>query len=203
MIVTPRRLISAAVLVCACLLVLVFVSACGSSATGVKSYTNKDFGYSFEYPAAWKLREGESADVTAGGSAVGAVGFFNPKGAIAEDTAIDLVQVTVYKLTQAVDASLMPQVRTEVEAVLANLEGQAADMETLEPLAETTVGAMSGFKVTYSFTQNGLPTTSSLYFLFNGDTEYQLTLQAATENWASNRPVFAAFLTSFKPGTGG
>jgi len=197
-----NRLLSVAVLVCASLGLLAVLSACGSPVTGVKSYTSEKFGYSFAYPAAWELRESDSADVSAGGTAVDAVGVFNPKGAVADKTYIDLAQVTVYKMTQAIDASMMPQVRTEVERVLASLESQAPDMQTVEPLSETTVGATSGFKVTYTFSQNGTPTTSTLYFLFSGDTEYQLTLQAATESWSANQPVFAALLASFRPSPG-
>ena len=198
-----HRLISVAVLVCASLLLLAFMSACGSPATGVESYTSEDFGYSFAYPAAWELRKADSANVSAGGTAADAVGVFNPEGAVAQDTYIDLAQVTVYKLKEAVDASMMPQVRSEVEQVLASLESQAPDMQTVEPLSETTLGGTSGFKVTYAFSQNGTPTTSTLYFLFFGDTEYQLTLQAATQNWGANQSVFTAFLASFRPGPGG
>ena len=34
----------------------VAVGACGSTATGVETYTDPAYGYSFEYPADWKLK---------------------------------------------------------------------------------------------------------------------------------------------------
>lgn len=178
--------------------------ACGSSGdsngSGTKTYTDADYGFSFEYPADWQLQEGDSSDVTAGGSATKSVGVFDPEGAVADDTYIDLAQVSIYELNLTVDESMMPEIQAEVEQVLASLESQATDMETVEALSETKVGEAPGFKATYSFSKNGAPVTSTLYFLFSGDIEYQLTLQAASENWEANAPIFEAMVASFEPG---
>ncbi len=201
---TRRSMGFAALLGCV-LLVAAFVAAgCGnggdSNSGGTKTYTDTDYGFSFDYPADWQLQEGDSSDVTAGGSAAKSVGVFDPEGAVADDTYIDLAQVSVYELNLTVDESMMPEIQAEVEQVLASLESQATDMETIEALSEAKVAGMSGFKVTYSFFKSGAPVTSTLYFLFSGDIEYQLTLQAATENWETNAPVFAALVASFQPG---
>ncbi|MFH0916388.1 MAG: PsbP-related protein [bacterium] len=193
-------LVSAVVLAGVLLSAAILAGACGSPASGVKTYTDADYGYSFQYPASWEVQEGDSADVTAGGSAAGSVGVYDPDGAVAGDTYIDLAQISVYKLNATIDDSMMPAIKTEVEAVLASLESQASDMKTVEALAETNTSGMSGFKVTYSFSKNGAPTTSTLYFLFSGNIEYQLTLQAADTNWEAKRPAFDALVASFKPG---
>ena len=186
--------------------------ACGSSAgsgststsTGAgtadtKTYTDADYGYSFEYPASWKIQEETTVDVSAGGTSTGGVGVFDPKGAKAGDTYIDLMLVSVYKLNVTVDDSVFPQLKSEIESVLGSLEGQSTDMKVVKPLAETTAAGMKGYNVTYSFTKDGVPCTSTLYFLFNGNMEYQLTTQAANENWAANQPIFDAMIASFKP----
>ena len=175
-------------------------AAGGSAAGDVKTYTDANYGYSFDYPDGWEVQEGDSAEVTAGGSAAGSVGVYDPDGAVADKTYIDLAQVSVYKLSVAIDSSMMPQIKTEVEAVLASLESQAADMKTVESLSQTTVGGMTGYKATYSFSKSGAPVTSTLYFLFSGSLEYQLTLQAADENWEAKKPAFATLVASFKPG---
>jgi hypothetical protein len=73
-------------------------------------------------------------------------------------------------------------------------------MKVVEALAETTVAGMSGFKVTYSFNKNGAPAVSTMYFLFSGAVEYQVTVQAAEKNWGADKLVFDALLASFKPG---
>jgi hypothetical protein len=127
------------------------------------------------------------------------VGVFDPKGAKAGDTYIDLMLVSVYKLNATVDDSLLPQLKSEIESVLKSLESQGTGMKVQEALAETTAAGMKGYNVTYTFTKDGAPCTSTLYFLFDGNMEYQLTTQAADENWAADQPIFDAMIASFKP----
>ncbi len=179
------------------------LSACGgetSSNGDTTTYTDATYGYSFQYPSSWKVQQGDTADVSAGSASAASVGVYDPKGAVAEDTYIDMVQISVYQLNVVVDESVMPEIKTEVEGVLDSLEGQAGDLTTLEPLTEVTVGDMTGYRVTYSFSKNNAPVTSTLYFLFSGDKEYQLTVQAADTNWEAKQGVFDALLASFRPG---
>jgi hypothetical protein len=171
------------------------------SDSGDKIYTDPDYGFSFGYPADWQLQQGDSSDVTAGGSATVSVGVFDPEGAVADDTYVDLAQVSVYELNVTVDESTMPEIQAEVEQVLGSLEDQTADIQIVEALSETEVGGMPGFEVTYSFSKGSAPVTSTLYFLFDGSIEYQLTLQASTDNWEKNTPVFEALVSSFESGT--
>jgi len=201
---------SVAVIVLLALLLAAFaLPACGSSSGGsgttsagsgdTKTYADADYGYSFEYPASWKIQQETSVDVSAGGTSAGGVGVFDPKGAKAGDIYIDLMLVSVYKLTVTVDDSVFPQLKSEIESVLTSLESQGTGMQVKEPLAQTTAAGMKGYNVTYSFTKDGAPCTSTLYFLFDGNMEYQLTTQAADENWAADQPVFNAMIASFKP----
>lgn len=196
-----RRSSLVAVLALMVVVALLALAGCGgdSSSDGVKSYTDGTYHCTFEYPSGWELQQGGTADVSAGGDAAASVGVYDPKGAVAEETYIDMVQVSVYELNVTVDESLMPEIKTEVEAVLASLESQAGDLKTVEPLAEASLGDMYGYKITYSFAKNNAPVTSTLYFMFFGDKEYQITVQAADENWEANQGIFNALLTSFKP----
>jgi hypothetical protein len=63
------------------------------------------------------------------------------------------------------------------------------------------VGDLPSFEVTYTFSKGTLPATSTLYFVFDGSIEYQIILQAATENWQKNAPIFEAMVSSFEPGS--
>lgn len=170
----------------------------GSATT--KIYTNTAFGYSFEYPSSWKVQEQTTADVSAGGTPTGGVGVFNPQGTQAGATYIDLMLVSVYKLNQTISAANLPQVESAVETVLKSLESQGTDMTREKALVQVTAAGMKGYDVTYSFTKNGAPCTSTLYFLFNGNREYQLTIQASNDNWAADQGAFDAMIASFKPG---
>ena len=167
--------------------------------TSAKTYYDDANGYSFQYPASWTVREGSTADVSAGGTAVASVGVYDPKGTIVNSIAIDMAQISVYKLNATVTDSMMSDVKVQVQNVLSSLESQAGQIKTLEKLAETTVNGMKGFKVTYSLTKEKAPVVSTLYFLFSGKTEFQVTVQAAEANWGADKVIFDSMLASFKP----
>jgi hypothetical protein len=206
-----RRSLVALTALLALLAMAIVLSACGSSAGtsggtsggsgDTKTYTDSSYGYSFAYPASWQTQNDTSVDVTAGANAAGGVGVFNPHGAKAGSIYIDLLLVSVYKLTKTIDDSMLPQLKSEIESVLQSLESQGPDLKVEQALAETTAAGMKGYDVTYSFTKDGAPCTSTLYFLFNGNIEYQLTTQASNDNWAADQSIFDAMIASFKPGT--
>lgn len=194
---------------CLLLGIMVVLAGCGGSdgtgsvsTTGdnsLKTYSNGEYSYSFQYPKTWTLQEGSTADVSAGATAVATVGLYDPDGAVAQDTYIDMAQISVYKLGTTVDDSMMPEVKTEVENVLSGLESLAGEITTVEALAETKINGMSGYKITYSLTKETAPVVTTLYFLFFGNMEYQVTVQASKENWDAKKAIFDAMLASFKP----
>jgi hypothetical protein len=200
-----------------CFAVLVVVSmavlmaACGSGSTGtsattaagdLETYTDPDYGYSLSYPADWEVQTGTS-DVTAGSSAAGTVGFYDPEGTKVGDTFVDLAMVMVYKLTMTVDDPWDSAIKTELEGVLTSLESQATGMKVEESLKETTVSGLKGYSTTYTFDKDGTPMRSTLYFLFDGNMEYELTEQATTATWEASKPALDAIVASFKPGATG
>jgi hypothetical protein len=193
-------------IVVACLVVLsglpAMLVACNDSPSESKTYTDATYGYAFDYPATWQIKEGDTADISTGETAAGSVGVFDPKGTVVDDTYIDMAQISVYKLGTVVDKETLPQIGTEVEEVLKSLESQAGNLKTVEPLAETKAGDINGYKVTYSFTKSNASAVSTLYFLFSGDTEYQITVQSADGTWEDNQKVFKKLLSSFKAPSG-
>ncbi|OFW56747.1 MAG: hypothetical protein A2133_12245 [Actinobacteria bacterium RBG_16_64_13] len=176
-----------------------FSLSCGGD-EGVKTYTDADYGYSIEYPGAWELQKGSNVDVTSGLTATNSVSVFDPDGASSGGSYIDLCEVSVYELSVTVDDSMMPDIEPQVEAVLADLASQDPSWETVEALSDTSVGGLTGFKTTVSYLMDDTPTTATLYFLFNGSIQYELMLQAATEEWDAQQTSFHAILVSFKPG---
>ena len=191
----PRRYAPVLIAVLVLVVLAVGVSACGSS---VKKYSDPTYGYSFSYPSAWKVQAGNS-DVTAGGTATASVGVFNPDGTQVNSTYVDLAMVMVYKLTVTVTDPWSSDIQKELEGVLTSLEGQAGDVKVEVPLKQTTTAGLKGYVVTYTFTKDGSALRSTLYFLFNGDKEYELTQQAATASWDATKPVLDSIVTSFKP----
>jgi len=178
-----------------------FDLSCGETTSETKTYVDEDYGYSFQYPGDWIVQQGGTADVTAGSGSEGGVSVYDPDGAVAGDYYIDLFQVSVYELAVAVEESMMSEIKSEVESMLNDLEAQGGWTRT-EDLSDASVNAIDGYRVTYTSTTDGTPTTSTFYFLFAGDLEYQLTLQAATENWEEKQPEFEAIVAGFQPGAG-
>jgi hypothetical protein len=206
---TLRRLLIIVTVAVLLVSVAATLAACGSGGTGnnaggdVSTYTDKTYGFSFGYPSDWKLQEAaDQADVTSGAAPTTVVAAYDPDGAKTDTSYCDLVEVSVYKLNVVVDDSMMPEVQAEVEATFADLEAQAADLKVVEAMSEVSMAGIKGWKITYQYDKEGTPAESTLYLLFSGDLEYQLLVQAATENWQADQPAFQAFLSSFKPGAG-
>ena len=181
--------------------VTVALGACDSDASGIKTYTDPDYGYSFEYPAGWVLNKSDTASVGSGGDAASSVQVGNPEGARVGDTGLDGLIVRVYELNQAVDESMLPQVKPGVEALIADLLSQDPSWKVEDTLTETNVGGVPGYRATFTFDWDAdHPVKSTSYFLFDGTIEYELAVQAATDTWEANQEVFGAFVASFAPG---
>jgi len=184
------------------------LGACGSGdsggsgdADGVKTYTDPDFGYSFEYPAGWVLNEGGDTSVGSGAASAGSVQVGDPKGAKVDGTGLDGLVARVYELNLTVDESMLPDIRPEVEGLIADLLSQDASWKIVEDLTETSVAGVPGFKASFTFDYDAdHPVKTTSYYLFAGDVEYELVVQASTDTWEENQPVFAAFFASFRPG---
>jgi hypothetical protein len=209
-----RKLILVAAVVCALAVLALLVVACGGGGTSsttaaaaggtsalgsdAKTYTHSSLGYSFQYPAAWKIEDSATTDATAGGSSTSGVGAYDPKGAQADNEYIDIMVVSTYKLNLTVTDSMIPDLKSEIENLLSQLTAQGTDVKTTSPLATTEKAGLKGYEVSYTFTKGGTPTTSTLYFLFKGNMEYQVTMQAATADWEKELPILSAMVAGFK-----
>ena len=167
---------------------------------GVETYTDPDFGYSFAYPADWVLDEDSAADIEGGIAASKGVSVHDPEGARGDKYYIDLFQVSIYELNITVDASTLPEVKPQLEEMIVGIGSQDSSWKVLEPLSDATVGGLSGFETLVTHLMDGEQVNSRLYFLFDGGTEYELMLQAATESWDAIQPDFETILAGFKPG---
>ncbi len=174
----------------------------GDDPTTTETYTDPDYGFSFDYPSDWQLIPSTEMDVSvnAGAAPTAEVSVGDPNGAIIDGSGVDSFIVRVYELNAVVDESVLPQVLPELEALVASLQAQDPSLQILEPLAPTTVGALPGYEFTATFEwDDGTPMMTTYYFVFDGSLEYQLMVQAAEENWDANQDVFNLFLSSFQP----
>jgi hypothetical protein len=161
-----------------------------------KFYTNDQYKFGFDYPRTWEINADIAKQASAGSSAVFNVGAFDPNGTVINNTQVDGVVVSVYKLKATVDTTTMDELRAEIETGIDQLQ-QAQNAKTLEPLTSVTINGLQGFSVTYSFPFGDQQAISTLYLLFKGDVEYQVTLQAAEALWQQIQPQLRLVINSF------
>jgi hypothetical protein len=191
-----RRSVALAVAIVAVALV-VLVAACGGG--GPTSYTSKDFKFQFTYDSS-VLTESTSMTTAgaAGGKSVFDVGFLDPKGTKTGGEYRDGLVVSVYKLNATVTDAMLPEVKTELEGVLPQLEQSLGSGTKLSSLAAVDLNGVKGFSSDASFTMDKIPFKATLYFLINGNLEYQISAQAAESKWTTMQPVFKTIMDSFK-----
>jgi hypothetical protein len=168
----------------------------------VKTYTDTAYGFSFDYPGDWRVSTSETAEVTSGADPTQVVTVGDPNGKKVGSSGVDLCMVRVYELNRAIDEASLSSVLPDLEGLIADSQSQDPTFKIDSPLAETTVGTIPGYQVTGSFDWDAdTPVKTTLYFLFAGNIEYQLSVQASTETWEADQAVFDAFIASFKLGT--
>jgi hypothetical protein len=194
--VTHRR---ALILVCLALVAIVLLGLGLSACGGAKMYTNPTYGYSFSYPGDWTVKPATS-DVTAGGSISASMAAYNPQGTQVQGNFVDFAQVAVYPLNSAVTDPWSSSMRAEMEGLLNSLESRTPDVKVEEALKQTTTAGLKGYGIIYTFTKDGTPMRSVLYFLFDRTREYELNEQAAVTAWDRTKPELDNVIGTFKPG---
>jgi len=162
---------------------------------GMRIYTDPEYGYNFEYPADWVLQD-LSEDSSANGAS-SYIALFDYNGAASGLYALDYMSVAVFELDQSFQDADLAGLRNSLEALYADAAVSDPDLKTLEALAPVALAGLKGFTATFTSTVEGIPITYTQYTLAGGDLEYDLTLQAATEDWARCRVVFDDFVKSF------
>jgi hypothetical protein len=165
------------------------------------TYTDSAYGFSFEYPTDWRVVASGGAGITSGAAPTEVVTVGDPNGARVGDTGIDMLMIRVYELPGVVDDASLPQVLPDLERLVADFQSQDPSFKVEAPLAQTNVGGIPGYQATGTFDWDAnTPVKTTFYFLFAGNIQYQLTMQASAKTWEENQAVFAAFLESFKLG---
>lgn len=168
--------------------------------TEFKTYTDSHYGFSFDYPSGWQLTATGVTTVGVGAEPTAQVIAIDPKGAMADGIGLDLVTVRVYELDQTIDESMLPSILEYLQATVAGLQAQDPSVQIERSLEETSVGGVKGYQLTTTLEwSDGTPLRDTSYYLFAGELEYELIVQATTANWEKNQDEFAAFLASFKP----
>ena len=89
-------------------------------------------------------------------------------------------------------------VKGELEGILPQLQQSLGSDAKLGSLSALDINGTKGFSSDATFTLDKIPFKATLYFLINGNLEYQVTAQAAEAKWATMQSVFKTTMDSFK-----
>jgi hypothetical protein len=176
----------------------VVLSGCGGK---LVTYTDADYGFSFQYNDSWTFKDVAAADLPLNASK--SVGVFDPAGSDAgNELTFDYLSVDVYEIDATLaltEADLM----TEFNSYLEQITADDSTAKVTEEPASTAVNGLPAIKATYTYTQNDLTVRTSEYWLL-GDAGilYNLYTSSSDKNWDGNATVFSTFLNSFIIGGG-
>ena len=172
-------------------------SASAETAALTETLVNDQYGFSFGYSPPFEPQAQTEFSGGGGADSTTTEAVFDTEGAQIGGQYRDAFVVNVYPLQSEVTAENLPDARVELEnTVIPQLKASTPGM-TVSPLADTTVAGRPAFTADVSFEVEGEPIESTMYFVFDGRTEYQILTQAAKKNWDGLQSTFESMLASF------
>jgi hypothetical protein len=163
-----------------------------------KTFTSDKYGFSFQYAPPFEEKSDTTWQAESEASAADTVAVFDVEGTQVGGQYRDAFVVNTYQLNTEITDENLDQVATELEQnVIPQLE-QSSDEMQISELVSTEVNGLKGFQADATFSVDGTPMSSTLYFLFDGNLEFQLLTQSATDRWEELQPTFTAMVDSFQ-----
>jgi hypothetical protein len=162
------------------------------------TFTSDKYGFSFQYAPPFEEKTDTTWEAQSDASSADTVAVFDVEGTQVGGQYRDAFVVNTYQLNAEITDENLDQVAAELEqTVIPQLENSSEDMQITE-LVSTEVNGLKGFQADATFTVEDTPMSSTLYFLFDGNLEFQLLTQAATERWEELQPTFEQMVNSFQ-----
>jgi hypothetical protein len=199
----PRRILALALALTGLALAAAACSASVSTGPSVspsssagKTYTNAQYHFSITPDPVFT--QGKANDTTAAGSsAVFDIAFADAKGTKVGGSAVDGVQVSVYKLTRAIKPSEVPKLKKEFNGVVGQLMTGLSSGTIVQPLSLAQLNGVPGFRLAYAYQRATTKIAAITYFLIKGQYEYQVTGQASQQSWTALSPKLKSTVYSF------
>lgn len=193
---TIVTLLTLATLVLAATACSASVSTGGSSPGGTRTYTNDQYHFSITYDTVF-VQGKSSGGNTSGSGSVFDIAFASTSGAKIDGKYIDGIQISVYKLARAVKPAEVPGLKKQFANVVDELLATLPSAKIVQPLQLTAINGVPGFKLSYTFAQQGVDIAAVSYFLVKGQYEYEVTGQASKTEWTALSPKLQAAIQSF------
>ena len=193
-----KTMLAVVALAAVTILAVGLAAGCGG---GTTTYTNDEYGFSFDYDSGTFTESDDVSAEKAGADSAFRVAFADPDGTEVGDQKRDGFIVNVYELNANLDEfpaeQVEPELKKEIEGLLPELAAGLGSSATFGSLESISQDEGFGYKVDATFDVEDTPFKSRMFFLFYGDTEYQLTFQAAEDRWSDLEPKFKEVIDSF------
>ena len=166
---------------------------------GLAVVQSDEYGFSFKYDPEVLTEQDEVTSQAAGAESAYRAGFFDEQGTQSSGQYRDGFLLNVYRLNTVVDESMMPQFKEDLENTVLPLLVESMGPDTLVgELQAVDDSDVIGYYTDVVYVIDGIEFNARLYFLINGDIEYQLTFQAAKDRWADIEPAFRQVIETFE-----
>lgn len=172
------------------------VGTTDKSSPGPKTYTNDQYGFTITYDG--QMEQGTSTGgVGSGGSSVLDVAFADKNGPQVGGNYANGMQISVYKLVREVKPAEVPKLKKEVSGVVKQIMASLPGARIDRSIEGVKVNGVPGFGFSYAYAQDGMSLSGASFFLFKGQYEYQITAQAAAEDWDAMKGKLEAAIQTF------
>jgi len=167
--------------------------------SGLVVVSNEEYGFTFKYdPDVLTEQDGLSSE-SAGAQSVYRAGFFDESGTQSSGQYRDGFLFNVYRLNGVLDESMMPAFKKDLEdTILPQLVDSMGPSTLVGELQSVEDDNLIGYYTDVVYDIDGTPFNARLYFLINGDVEYQITFQAAQDRWAQMETAFRQVIDTFE-----
>lgn len=172
-------------------------SESGSAVALSETLVNDQYGFSFGYSPPFEEESDPTFDGGSGNESASTSSVFDTEGSQIDGQYRDAFVVSVYKLNRSITTDDLPAAKAEIENSLIPSLKQSTPGIQFTPVVDTTLAGKPAFQTDATFEVKGQPIKSSMYFIFDGDTQYQVLVQASGRNWDGLQPTFDAMLESF------
>jgi hypothetical protein len=168
-----------------------------SGSVNVRTYTDSDYGYSFEYPSSWLL---ERPTMSSDDKTLSVIRVYDPFGTGTDAGSFTVVDISLIELGLEYEDSMLSDYKRGMDDAVAEMADVDPTFVLIEPTSETTVAGIESLLTVYAYSFDGIPLRAAEYFVPKGSSFYSIIAQAANEDWTKNQAVFDALLKSFKTG---
>jgi len=182
------------------------LAACGSLSSATSSplasglmmntLDDSNGAFSIRYPADY-IKLQPSPDHSKDPGLVDQVFLANPKGARQAGSALDVLSITVRRLSKPSKPGDLKKHRSEFEAIATELIGKPSGLTLVTPFALAKLGGLPALRVDYIFKVSGTDMASVAYLVPDGDRVYWVAAQASKGTWGTSGSEMAVSLATF------